>query len=379
MKHPVRVGGLCLGLGSLMLAACGSTATTGAKTAQVRPLAPNYATVLETNSGDLFAEAQSYQHGQVLEAKNGVLRLMTPEGVSTRGGVSLALTPGGSTAWAAVIAQLELYVSPIYVGPIGSWKAAELTTAVAPYPGSVLPMNSTKAVAIVGSKAHGARHQELVQISSSGTIGDLLATSATLNHLGSQANCLNPVYESLVGPASSPTLLASCANASRVEFALPLAGTFVVRTPPKGSSFVGLSQLVDLPGSSVAKPVAAAVLASNGTDKDRVELVGSLGSSATALLDGRPISAPSVAASGNGVWVLVPLAGGKSQLIAFSPTGAVASDVAGPKQAQGLGLSLGGHPLVISANPNANVITLWRLGSTGFVKTGSFTVPEGVN
>ncbi|WP_298209300.1 hypothetical protein [Ferrimicrobium sp.] len=367
---------LSLGVGSLVLAACGGASS---DSAHQRPqsLAANYATVLESPSGNLYTEAQAYQHGQVLEAKDGVLRLMTPEGVSTRGGVSLALTPGGATSWAAVMAELELYVSPIYVGPIDDWNAAELPTAVAPFPGSVLPVDARSAVAIVGSKAHGASHQELVRISATGSVTQILATNPTLEHLGSSAHCSDPTYESLTGSFSNPMLLATCSSGSEVALVSPLAGDGFADRAPKGFRYLGVSALDELTGTSDA--VAAAVVAPVGGGTDEVELVGLGAGTSMAKLPGRPTQSPSFAVSSSGEWVLVPLAGGKSQVIEFSRTGSVLADLAGPKEGQGIGVSNGGHALVVAANPNDTTITLWRDGTSGFVKSGSLSVPEGVN
>ncbi|MEX6428706.1 MAG: hypothetical protein ACYCWN_00055 [Ferrimicrobium sp.] len=373
MKYSLRVGSLSLGVGSLLLAACGSTATASV----TRPLAPNYSTVLETKTGDLFAEVRAYQHGQVLEAKGGVLRLMTPQGVSTRGGVNLSLTPNGNTAWAAVIAAIDLYVSPIYVGPIGSWTPAELSTAVAPFPGSVVPLNANAAVALVGSKAHGTGRQELVKIASNGTVDQLIATNPTLEQVASLGRCQAPVYESVAGSGADPTLLARCANPSLVALVSPLQGTGVWDRAPKGSAFVGFSRLVHLKGSRGS--VAAAVVAPMRGGADRVELIGSLTSKQVVTLKGVPAASPSFAVSATREWVLIPLAGGRSQVVEFSSKGALLGDVSGPLQGQGLGISNGGHPLVIAGNPNGTAVTLWRQGTRGFVKGGSFTIPQGVN
>ncbi|WP_298335483.1 hypothetical protein [Ferrimicrobium sp.] len=368
---------LSLGAGSLVLAACGGTSSATSSYRTRHPLAANYATVLESPSGNLYTEAQAYQHGQVLEAKDGVLRLMTPEGVSTRGGVSLALTPGGATSWAAVMAQLELYVSPIYVGPIDHWNAAELPTAVAPFPGSVLPVDAKSAVAIVGSKSHGASHQELVRISATGSVTQMLATNPTLEHLAATAHCSTPTYESLTGSFSDPVLLAMCGSGSEVALVSPLAGDAFADRAPKGFRYLGVSALSELAGTS--EEVAAAVVRPVGDGTDQVELVGLGAGTSMAKLHGRPIQSPSFAVSASDEWVLVPLAGGKSQVIEFSRTGSVLADLVGPNEGQGIGVSNGGHALVVAANPNDTTITLWRDGTSGFVKSGSLSVPEGVN
>lgn len=368
---------LSLGVGSLVLAACGGASSASSSHQQPQSLAANYATVLESPPGNLYTEAQAYQHGQVLEAKGGVLRLMTPEGVSTRGGVSLALTPGGRTSWAAVMAHLELYVSPIYVGPVDDWNAAELPTAVAPFPGSVLPVDAKSAVAIVGSKAHGASHQELVRISATGSVTQILASNPTLEHLGATAHCSTPTYESLTGSLSNPMLLAACGSGSEVALVSPLAGDAVADHAPKGFRYLGVSALAELTGTS--DEVAAAVVTPVGGGSDEVELLGLRAGTSMAKLHGRPIQSPSFAVSSSGEWVLVPLAGGKSQVIEFSRTGSVLADLAGPNEGQGIGVSNGGHALVVAANPNDTTITLWRDGTSGFVKSGSLSVPEGVN
>ncbi|WP_298347644.1 hypothetical protein [Ferrimicrobium sp.] len=375
--RPLTKLALSLGVGSLVLAACGSSSVAVSAHRGPQSLAANYATVLESPSGNLFTEAQAYQHGQVLEAKSGVLRLMTPQGVSTRGGVSLALTPGGRTSWAAVMAHLELYVSPIYVGPIDDWHAAELPTAVAPFPGSILPVDGNNAMAIVGSKAHGAGNQELVRISATGSVTQMLATNPTLLHLGATVHCGAPVYESLTGSFSNPTLLAACRSGSEVAFVSPLTRSIVAERPPKGYRYLGFSAVGDLTNGT--ESVAAAVLAPVGGGADEVSLVGSPAGAPMAKLHGRPIASPSFAVSASGDWVLVPLAGGKSQVIEYSPTGALLADRSGPKEGQGIGISSGGHALVVAANPNDTTITLWRDGTRGFVKSGSLSIPEGVN
>jgi hypothetical protein len=370
---------LALATATLFLAACGSAQTeTVSHSASPAQLTPNYATVLESPSGNLFTEARAYQHGQVLEAKKGVIRLMTPQGVSTRGGVGLTLAPGGQTAWAPVIAERELYVSPIFVGPIDNWKPAELTTAVAPFPGSVLPADATTAVAIVGAKSHGASHQELVRVHSSGSITQILATDPTLEHLLSSGHCKNPVYESLAGSASSPTLLARCGATNYAALVSPLSGTSFIDRAPSGTEFIGLSALTELSGGG--HPVAAAVIApTKGGGSDALTLISKTFSAVSVKLKGRPVASPSFAISSTGEWALVPLAGGNSQVVEFSPTGRVLGSAAGPKNAQGVGVSTGGHALVVAANPNKATITLWRDSASGFVKGGSLSVPQGVN
>ena len=369
-----------LAAASLILAACGSSSTASVShNTTLSQLSPNFATVIESPSHDLFAEALAYQHGQVLEAKAGVIRLMTPQGVSTRGGVDLALAPGGQVAWAPVIAVRELYVSPIFVGPLDSWKPAELNVAVAPFPGSVMPVSATTAVAIVGSKSYGARDQELVRIDSSGSITQILATNPTLEHLLSAQNCKDPVYESIAGSPSNPTLLASCGSTNYAAFVTPLSGSSFLDSPPRGTEFVGLSAIAELGGGN-HHPMAVAVVGSTtGKGPDAVRLIGPNSSSVSVKLKGRPIASPSIALSSAGEWALVPLAGGDSQVVEFSPAGAVLSNTVGPKNAQGVGVSNSGHALVVAANPNKTTITLWRDTSTGFVRGGSFSIPQGVN
>ncbi len=370
---------LALATAALFLAACGSTQTkTASQSASPIQLTPNYATVLESPSGNLFTEVRAYQHGQVLEAKKGVIRLMTPQGVSTRGGVGLALAPGGQIAWAPVIAERELYVSPIFVGPIDNWKPAELTAAVAPFPGSVLPVNATTAVAIVGSKNYGASRQELVRIHSSGSITQIMATDPTLQHLLSSGHCKNPIYESLAGASSSPTLLARCSAANYVALVSPLSGTSFIDRAPNETEFLGLSALTKFSGGG--HPVAAAVIGpTTGRGSDALILITTTFSALPVKLKGRPVASPSLAVSSTGEWALVPLAGGNSQVVEFSPTGRVVSSAVGPKNAQGIGISNGGHALVVAANPNQAAITLWRDSASGFVKGGSLSIPQGVN
>jgi hypothetical protein len=344
-----------------LLAACGTTSLSAPPA-----LGVNFATVRETAAGSLVVEVQGYQHGQVLEATDGALELRTPEGVSTRAGVNLGLTPDGTTVWAAANAEIQLYVTPIFVGPIGDFRAAELQVAVAPFPGALDPESATQAVALIGTRAYGAKDQSLVAITRAGRVAGTLAGQAMLAGAARRAGCAGATYRAVLGRPTDPLLMASCPDRRALVLLHP--GGQVVRRLVAPGPILGISGPTVVDGH-----VEVAVVVDRGSKE---ELVVFGPHTAVLPLAHRAASSPSLAAGG--AYVLVPETDGRSQLVGLGSADQVVLDRAGPRNGQGVGTTLGGRALVVAANPDGDVVSLWISTPSGFATAGRLAIPEGV-
>lgn len=344
----------------VMLAACGTTSD-----ASPHALPVNYATVRETVTRALVIEVQAYQHGQVLEATSGRLELRTPQGVSTRAGVNLGLAGDGTTVWAAANAEIQLYVTPIFVGPVGDFHAAELEVAVAPFPGALDPEGASQAIALVGTKSYGATDQSLVAITGSGQVARTILGARALREVARRAGCAGATFRAVLGSASAPTLVASCPTGRALVVLRPRAGTAARLAAP--GRILGVSGPT-LVGGRVE--VAAVV-----DDGGREELVV-FGAGRTVVPLMHPaVSSPSLAFGG--AFALVPEAGGRSQLVGLNPATRVVEDRVGPRDGQGVGVTLGGRALVVAASPSGDVVRLWVASSGGFSLAGQLAIPQG--
>lgn|GEM_PF-6149482 len=348
-----------VGVGSLVLAACGSQLAAQ----QQSTLPANFATIAATPSGQTATiEVESYQHGELLLQRGANLTLETPLGVSTRAGIVFA-PPATNAApeFAAEVAHGTWPYSVFWGAHGGSWLPQDVTVAVAPFPGSVVSWGSG-GVAIVGTQSFGAADQSIVRLGPTGAITGTVVPERALAAAARRVGCVDPEYRAL--DPSATFALATCGTSSSLvvyDIATGHARAIDLGGPVLGTSGVVASQRGSL---------LAAVLGGHEEHLVVVALPGGLVIARVGL--GQAASAtPSIAADGSQVAVLVPH-GSSGTLELIGPVapgeGSLVRAVAAPTWAQGVGFFPEGTVEVVAANPNANgvgVLALeggqWRL------------------
>ncbi|ACU54605.1 hypothetical protein Afer_1689 [Acidimicrobium ferrooxidans DSM 10331] len=353
-------------LGAL-LAAC-ATATSAAT--QAPPAPENFAAIVARPSGGELIEVQSYQHGQVLVQQGNSLSLATPLGVSTRAGIVLA--SGGSAGlpvYAGEVAHGTWPYSVLWSADSAGWTPQEFTTAVAPFPGSVVATTGG-GEAIVGTRSFGLGDQSIVDLAPNGTIATTLVSSASLAALEHQVGCVSPVARSLA--PDGETLVVSCGSSARLAVVDLAART--ARTVALAGHVVATSAVVD----GATGPLVAVIVATN--DRERLQLVDLVGDRvvATVSLGSDASLGPSLAASGTRAVALVPH-GARATLVEFEPVtssgGVITRAIAAPAWAQGVGVTSGGAVEVVAGNPNLTGVGLLQLDQGSWREIASATTP----
>jgi hypothetical protein len=355
-----------VGVGSLVLAACGSQPAAQ----QQSTLPANFATIAATPSGQTATiEVESYQHGQLLLQRGANLMLETPLGVSTRAGIVFA-PPATSAApeFAAEVAHGTWPNSVFWGAHGGSWLPQDVTVAVAPFPGSVVSWGSG-GVAIVGTQSFGAADQSIVRLGPTGAITGTVVPERALAAAARRVGCVDPEYRAL--DPSATVALATCGTSSSLVVYDITTGH--ARAIDLGGPVLGTSGVV----ASQRGSLLAAVL---GGHEEHLVVValpaglviarGGLGQAASAT--------PSIAADGSQVAVLVPQ-GSSGTLELIGPVapgaGSRVRSVAAPTWAQGVGFLPDGTIEVVAANPNANGVGVLALEGGHWRRVTSASIP----
>jgi hypothetical protein len=356
-----------VGVGSLVLAACGSQPAAQ----QQSTLPANFATIAATPSGQTATiEVQSYQHGQLLLQRGANLTLETPLGVSTRAGIVFA-PPATSAApeFAAEVAH-GTWPNSVFYGGVhgGSWLPQDVMVAVAPFPGSVVTSGSG-GVAIVGTRSFGAADQSIVRLGPTGAISGTVVPERALAAAARRVGCGDPEYRAL-GP-SATYALATCGTSSSLvvyDIATGHARAIDLGGPVLGTSGVVASQRGSLLAAVLGGHEEHLVVVALPTGL--VIAQGGLGQAASAT--------PSVAADGSQVAVLVPQ-GSSGMLELIGPVapgaGSRVRSVAAPTWAQGVGFLPDGTIEVVAANPNANGVGVLALEGGHWRRVTSASIP----
>ncbi len=346
-------------LGTL-LSACGTTASAAPK-----QLPSNLATVVEGAGGQVWAEATSFKHGQIIAgAAPGAAVLGTPQGTSTAAG--LVLSEAGGVAWAGEVAHGTLALSAIYTGSIGRWKPQVIATEIPGYPGAIAA-TARAAYAVVGGSGGGTNAQELVRLSRGGAASSVVLGTKELRRLAAGVGCAGVELRSVAVVSGSPMVLGSCAGATRAVVIDASSRSPRAVDAPAGYTYTGFSALVVAGGA----PRFAAVVESA---KGGFGWVAGPGAARVVPLGYRPTLGPSLAGTPGGTaWLLIPGARGGS-VFRLSARRVVAT-YAAPPQAQGIGAAASGGALVVAGGSSVNRVALYQLEGPRFTEVRSVTVP----
>ncbi len=346
-----------------VLSACGAVST-------VSPpqLTNNLATVAEGGGGQVWAEATSFQHGQIIAgAAPSAVVLGTPKGTST--GAGIVLSEAAGEAWAGEVAHGTLALSAVYTGAIGQWTPQVLSVEIPGYPGAIAATGAGAAYAVVGGAGGGTKSQELVRLARGGAESSVVLGTRAAISLAASVGCAGVELRSVAVVFGDPMVLGSCADAAKAVVIDVAGHSARVADAPAGYSYAGFSGLVVSRG---AARFAAVVEKASG---HWAWIIGP-GPFRPAPLEFRPTIGPSVAAAPDGaLWLLIP--GGSAGSVIRVVAGRSGAHYAAPPNAQGIGAASSAGALVVAGGRSSNLLALYQLRGPRFVRVRAVAVPAG--